>query len=119
MGSDWSGQISANSLPRETLERMGMNIRLVQHSAQAPQPSIAESFASRQFGVPMVAESLAGGAVQVGVSTFSKFQPSGRVVEPIDNWDRNHVAHAKFHEFFSGYVRGQVPVRESLPAYSR
>ena len=67
----------------------------------------------------MVAKTLPGGAAQVRVSTFSKFQPGGRVVEPIDNWDRNHIAHTQFREFFSGYVNGQVLVRESLAPYSK
>ncbi len=117
--NDWSGFATASSLPAETLQRMALNAKIVEHSLQTPQPSFSESFASRQNGVPVVAESLAGGAVQVSVNSFSRFQPSGRVVEPIDNWDRNHVAHQQFHEFFTGYVRGQVPVRESLPSYSR
>src|SRR5207249_8027061 len=117
--SYWSGLCSASSLPAETLQRMSMNARLVEHALQTPQPSISESFASRQFGMPVVAESLAGGAVQVSVNSFSRVQPGGRVVEPLDNWDRNHVAHGQFHEFFSGYVSGRLPVRESLPSYSR
>ena len=119
MGSDWSGQISANSLPRETLERMGMNVGLVRHAAQTPTGSVFENFSSRHQGIPIVAENLPGGAAQVSVNTFSRFQPGGRVVEPVDNWDRNHVAQTRFHEFFTSYVSGRLSVRESLPAYSK
>src|SRR3989442_1727048 len=102
--NDWSGYATASSLPAETLQRMSMNARLVEHAARTPQGSVFESFASQHQGIPVFAENLVGGAAQVSVNTFSRFQPGGRVVEPIDNWDRNHIAQARFHEFFTGYV---------------
>ena len=117
--AEWSGLCSANSLPAETLQRLSMNARLVEHAARTPQGSVFESFNSHRYGIPIVAENLVGGAAQVSVNTFNRFQPGGRVVEPVDNWNRNHVAHTQFREFFSGYVRGQVPVREALPSFSR
>ncbi len=44
---EWSGLRSTNSLPAETLQRMGMNARLVEHAARTPQGSVFESFSSR------------------------------------------------------------------------
>jgi len=117
--SDWSGLCSASSLPVETLQRMSMNARLVEHAARTPEGSVFESFASRHQGIPVFVENLVGGASAVSVNSFNRFQPGGRVVEPIDNWDRNHLAQTRFHGFFTGYVSGRLPVRESLPAYNK
>jgi len=98
---------------------MGMNARLVEHAARTPQGSVFESFSSRQNGIPIFVENLIGGASAVSVNSFSRFQPGGRVVEPIDNWGRNHLVREQWGQFFTDYVNGRVRVAESLPPYSK
>ena len=115
--SDWSGFATANSLPAEVTERMRMNARLVAHAAQTPSGSIFESFSSRQYGVPMVAESLPGGAAQVNVGTFSKVGPGPRTYLANYAWDTKRIVESQWHQFFGDYVGGRVPVTESLPPY--
>ena len=120
-GSDWSGLVTASTLPHEVTERMMLNVRCLQAAMRTPTPNVQESYRGRPAGTPAVVESYVGGAAGVRVGTLSnlRYPQASKPWGTMDNWDRNHLAQTHFHEFFSRYVRGGIPIRESLPAYNR
>src|SRR2546422_7772496 len=86
MTSDWSGMVSANSLPQEVRSRLARNMMLVESAARTPNNiPVGESRYGLPRGFYSEARQLVGGAASVTVNTFDPIRtlPPPSAVGPI------------------------------------
>jgi len=124
VSAEWSGQVTVDSLPHEFRAKQSRNIRALQAALGTPNPQVTEAYTGRPAGFGAFVEAMVGGGHSVHVDTLSPLRtiPSFTTSAPtaaIDPWTRNHLVNEQWGAFFTNYMNGRMPVRESLPAYSR
>ena len=123
--SDWSGQVTVNSLPMEQRARMYSMAKLVESAAKAPQNlHIGERRWGAPSGFPAMVESLPGGAVRATVNSLavkSAARPIGSEADfaddaPTDAFGRQARLSNTFKEFAADTIyRKMLQVREYGP----
>jgi hypothetical protein len=113
--SDWSGMVTANSLPTEARERLALNARLLE-SVLHPGRNVTESV-GRSTGLPIHLNTHSGQSAAVSVDTLR--MPGGRpaAVGPsmgpgagaLDRWDQNRLVESWWRGTVTETITGRRP----------